>query len=153
MSPDHLRLEMCQIAVEGAPGIEVDDREITRQGPTYTIDTLESFAPDEELFLIVGSDAAAGLSTWHRWEEIANRVAVVVAPRPGSDVDVPGAILIEMGLLDVSGTDIRRRAAEGRPFRYLVTAPVHDFIVANDLYTDLVGDDMVQGSSMPEDQS
>lgn len=138
------RVEMCRIAVEGVDGLEVDDREVRRDGPTYTVDTLASFPADEDLYLIVGADAAAGLDTWHRWEDILKRAKVAIAPRTGSPLtDVPGAVEIEMGLLEVSGTDIRRRARQGRPFRYLVTPPVHDYIVSHDLYAEERRDDMV----------
>lgn len=140
----HHRAEMCRIAVESVDGLEVDDREVTRGGPTYTIDTVASFPADEELYLVVGSDAAAGLDTWHRWEEILQRATIAIAPRPGSPItDIPGAVEIEMGLLEVSGTDIRQRAIEGRPFRYLVTPPVYDYIVTHDLYPKELRDDMV----------
>lgn len=138
------RLEMCRLAVEGVPGLEVDDREMTREGPTFTIDTLDSFPGDEELYLIVGADAAAGLDSWHRWNAIAERATVSIAPRPGvHSPEFPDAIHIEMGMLEISGTDIRARVREGRPFRYLVTREVHAFIVDNDLYANESEDDMV----------
>lgn len=122
----------------------VDDREIAREGPTYTIDTLESFPADEELFLIVGADAAAGIETWHRHEDILERATLSVLPRPGAGaVDLPGVIAIEMGMLEISGTDIRARVRSGRPFRYLITLAVHDYIVENDLYADLGESDIV----------
>lgn len=144
MTPAHQRLEMCRLALEGVEGVEVDDREITRDGPTYTIDTLDSFPGEDELFLIVGADAAAGLDSWHRWKEIADRSTIAIAPRPGARVpEFPDAIAIEIGLLEISGTDIRRRVNEGRPYRYLVTRSVHDYIEAHNLYAQADQDDMV----------
>lgn len=144
VSSDEDRVAMCLIAVAGADGLAVDEREIGRQGPTYTIDTLATFPDEEELFLIVGGDAAAGLDTWHRWEEILDRATLVVIPRPGNMTsDIPGSVVIEMGALEVSGTDIRRRASNGRPFRYLVTPTVHDYISTHDLYAKDHRDDMV----------
>lgn len=140
----HHRVEMCRIALEGADGLEVDEREIERDGPSYTIDTLASFPADEELYLILGADAAAGLDTWHRWEEILLRATLAMVPRPGSPMsDVPGLVQVEMGALEVSGTEIRRRAREGRPFRYLVTQGVYEYIVAHDLYAEGRQGDMV----------
>lgn len=154
VSPARHRLEMCRLAVEGVAGIEADDREVVRDGPTYTIDTLETFPGDEEMFLIVGADAAAGLPSWHRWEEVARRVTIAVAPRPGVDsTDIPGAVRIDMGTLEVSGTDIRNRVGEGRPYRYLVTRVVHEYIEANELYAKAPGDDMVGGLNRTEDSS
>lgn len=131
------RLEMCRLAVQGVDRFDVDDREVRRDGPTYTIDTLETFPDDEDLVLILGADSATGLETWHRWEEVAARVSFAIAPRPGvPPPDIPGAESIEIGLLEISGRDIRRRAREGRPFRYLVTQAVHDYIIANNLYAE-----------------
>jgi nicotinate-nucleotide adenylyltransferase len=138
------RVAMCRLAVEGVDGLEVDDRETHRDGPTHTIDTLGTFPASEELFLIVGADAAAGLSTWHRWEEILERVTIAIVPRPGTPiVTLSEAVVVEMGALEVSGTDIRVRAREGRPFRYLVTRAVHEYIVSVGLYAEDRQDDMV----------
>ena len=145
---------MCRLAVDGVEGLEVDDREVTRNGPTYTIDTLETFPVDEDLVLIVGSDSAAGFKTWHRWQEIVERATVGVVPRPGSaSYDIGGAAAIEMALLEVSGTDIRERARSGRPFRFLVTPPVYDYVIAHDLYADRGGDDIVGGLKRQESPS
>ena len=153
LTPASHRLEMCRIAVSGSPGIEADDREVLRDGPTYTIDTLDSFPATDELVLIIGSDAAGGLDTWHRWKELADRATIAIAPRPGShSPEFPEALHIEMGMLEVSSTDIRQRASDGRPYRYLVTREVHDYIETNDLYTkndedDIVGRQVQQESS------
>lgn len=144
VSSDEDRVAMCRLAVEGVDGLEVDEREIWREGPTYTIDTLATFPDDEEIFLIVGGDAAAGLRTWQRWEEILDRANFVVIPRPGSPTsDIPGSITVDMGALEVSGTEIRSRASEARPFRYLVTPQVYEYILSRDLYTKDLSDDMV----------
>jgi nicotinate-nucleotide adenylyltransferase len=145
VTPGSDRFEMCRLSVRGVPGLVVDDREVKRHGPTYTIDTLETFPKDEKLFLIVGADAAASIETWHRHEDILERATLAVLPRPNSDpVDRPGAIDVEMGLLEVSGTDIRARVRTGQPFRYLVTLAVHDYIVEHDLYANLDEDDIVK---------
>ena len=144
VTADEHRVAMCQLAVERAEGIEVDDREIRRDGPTYTVDTLATFSEEDELFLILGGDAASRLHTWHRWEEVVSRATIVIAPRPGSPIiDVAGSVEIEMGTLEVSGTEIRRRAGEGRPFRYLVTREVYDYIASHGLYAKDNRDDMV----------
>ncbi len=130
---------MVRRAVEGVEGIDVDDRELVRSGPTYTIDTLESFPQDEELYLILGADAMAGIHTWHRASDVIERVSILIAPRPGGhEFDGSHGQSIEMGLLEVSATDIRARVADGRPFRYLVTREVHDYIRSNHLYTQVL---------------
>lgn len=130
---------MVQIAIAGSTGFELDTREVDRTGPTYTVDTLQSFPDDEELFLILGADSAAGIRSWHRHEEILDRVRVIVVPRPGTPPSavteaLPGALRLEMAALDVSSTMIRAMAAEGRPFRYLVPPGVFGYIEERNLY-------------------
>ena len=138
--PAAQRLAMTKLAIEGTDRFESDDREIDRDGPTYTIDTLLSFPADEELFLILGADAALGLPTWHRWEEVTERAGILVVPRPGTDLaavaaTVPEARILDMSALDISSTSIRHLAALGRPYRFLVPSEVHRFIERNGIYT------------------
>jgi nicotinate-nucleotide adenylyltransferase len=152
------RAEMTRLAIEGVAGFEVDLREVGRDGPSYTIDTLSSFPEGEELSLILGADAAMGIESWHRWEEIVERAALLVVPRPGTDPrDVqsvlPDAVFLDMAVLEISGTEIREMAALGEPFRFLVTPSVYEYIVAHDLYADLEGGDRVGDSSDQEDGS
>lgn len=131
------RLQMCRLATADADRIEVDLRELERDGPTYTVETLATFPADEELFLILGSDSLAMIETWHRWTEVVDRVTLVEASRMGTPRGSGAAhhaIELEMGLLEVSSTDIRGRIAAGRPYRYLVTEPVHEYIEARNLY-------------------
>jgi nicotinate-nucleotide adenylyltransferase len=156
LTPAAQRLEMTRLAIEGVEGFEIDEREIRRDGPTYTIDTLQSFPTEEELFLILGADAAVGLPTWHRWEEVVDRAAILVVPRPGFDPtrvseSAPAAKILDMAALDVSSTMIREMAAEARPYRFLVPAAVHEFIEANDLYTQRGTGDRVVTANEQED--
>ena len=147
---------MCRLAVKGVSGLEVDDREVRRAGPTYTIDTLESFPPDESLTLILGSDALAGLDTWHRHEEILARAQLAAAPRPGvslGDVVRVRFEALDMGLLEISGTDIRRRVASGEPYRFLVTEPVYRYIEAKGLYANAGRADSVGAEMETEERS
>ena len=125
--------------MEGVDGLEVDLRELDRDGPTFTIETLGTFPPDEDLFLILGSDSLACIETWHRWEDVLARVTLIEAPRVGvarGMGESHGAIQLEMGMLEISSTDIRDRVAGGRPYRYLVTAPVHGYIEVTNLYAE-----------------
>ena len=133
------RLEMTRLAVGGIDYFEADPREVLRDGWTYTIDTLESFDPGDELFLVMGADAAAGLPSWHRFDDIMDRATIAVLPRPGTEIaevsDAIGPVTwLDMPLLDVSGTEIRTRAASGRPIRFLVTDPVWRYIEDRQLY-------------------
>jgi nicotinate-nucleotide adenylyltransferase len=136
------RLAMVHAAVDGLEGVEADDREIRRGGPSYTVDTLEELAgPDCELFVILGSDAAAGLHTWHRAEVVEKLATVAIVDRPGRAVPAggsgpSGARIEHVGVpaLDVSSTDIRRRVAEGRPIEVLTSPGVAAYVRGHRLY-------------------
>ena len=80
------RLEMARLGAADYPGLEVDDREVTRSGPSYTVISLESLrseAPDRPLALVVGADALAGLPQWHRWRDIFELAHIIAVARPG----------------------------------------------------------------------
>jgi nicotinate-nucleotide adenylyltransferase len=152
------RWSMTVLAVTGHEGFEADERELVREGPTYTIDTLESFPPEEELYLILGADSALGVPTWHRFSEVLARAGVLVVPRPGVDSTAVAAVLptaqfIDMAVLEVSGTQIREMAREGEPFRFLVTDAVHEYIKDHHLYENPAEADMVEGTLEPEESS
>ncbi len=134
------RLEMTRLAVEGVPYFEVDDREIVRDGWTYTVDTLGEF-PDDELVLIVGSDAAVGIPTWHRPEDVMSMADIAVAPRPGAGYEDVAEALGE-GFhwltgpeLDLSATMLRDRLVNGHSVRFLVPDAVRRYIEEVGLYT------------------
>ena len=157
LTPAPQRLELVRLAVAGVDGFEVDERETDREGPTYTIDTLNSFPPDEELYLIVGADAAVGLTTWHRSEEIVERATILVMPRPGTETAqvreaLPTAMLLKMAALDISATAIRQMAASGGSYRFLVPPEVYRYIESNRLYAQPVSGDRV-GASQDQEES
>jgi nicotinate-nucleotide adenylyltransferase len=135
------RLAMVEAAVADVPGIVASDLELDRPGPTYSADTLIELhrrRPDAELFLVVGSDAAAGLETWARVEEIAALATLIVVGRPGADHEGPPPgwphERLVVPRLEVSSTDLRARFRDGRPLDYLVTAPVQRVIRERGLY-------------------
>jgi nicotinate-nucleotide adenylyltransferase len=157
ISPGRHRLAMVEAAIAGVPGFEADGRELGRGGPSYTLDTLETFPEDEELFLILGADAAVGLPTWHRADDVLERVTVLVVPRPGTDSTrvlevVPEAVFVDMAVLEVSGTEIRRMAGSDEPYRFLVPEGVFWYIEANGLYANRREGDMVAPSSETEER-
>lgn len=81
-----MRLAMLKAAIEGFAGLEIDDRELQRVGPSYTVDTLQSLhdeLPGQSLVLCVGVDAFLHLDTWHRWQDLFIFSHIVVAHRPG----------------------------------------------------------------------
>ncbi|MGD9704451.1 MAG: nicotinate-nucleotide adenylyltransferase [Acidimicrobiia bacterium] len=136
------RFAMVAAAVEGVDGIEASDLEIARGGDSYTADTLAELGerfPGADFFTVVGDDAAAGLPTWERFEEVLDRSRIVVVDRPGIPVELPGGIdwiRVEVPRLEVSSTDLRARFQDGRPLQFLVTEPVLDLIEARRLYSE-----------------
>lgn len=158
VTPGSHRLMMTELAIDDVEGFEVDDREVLRDGPTYTAESLDSFPEDEELCLILGADAASRLPTWERHEDVLDRATIVVAPRPGTDSTivgqrVPDAVFLDMAVLEVSGTEIRAMARAGRPYRFLVAEPVYEYIQANSLYSQSVEVDNVEAPNRMEESS
>ena len=138
-APD--RLALVEAAVGEVAGLEASDVELRRGGTSYTADTLADLGerhPGATLFLVLGSDAAAGLPTWERAREVRERAEIVVVTRPGAEDGVPPPgwewVRVETPRLDVSSTDLRSRVTDGRPLDYLVTPPVIACIEARGLY-------------------
>ena len=137
------RWEMVRLAIAGVEYFEADDREIRREGWTYSIDTVASFPASERLTLIVGADAAAGLPTWHRFEELLTQVGVAVYPRPGTSHDevedaIGGSdhVWLDAPELDIEATALRHRVATDDSVRFLVRDGVWDYIIDQGLYRD-----------------
>lgn len=144
-APPTLRLKMLEAAVRSHIGFGVSDIEIRRQGPSYTVDTLQDLSrihPGARLFFILGADLVPGIIGWHKWEMAAALATFIGVNRPGSKVqEVPEALRdvvkqIEMPGIDLSSTLIRARVAENKSIRYLVPAAVQDIIEAEGLYRD-----------------
>jgi nicotinate-nucleotide adenylyltransferase len=127
-------------AVEHVPGLVAGDHEIRAGGPSYTADTLAALAveyPGAALFTIVGDDAAAGIRSWERADEVIARSRLVVVDRPGEPVQLDPDIdwiRVEVPRLEVSSTDLRERWLDGRPLDYLVTDEVLAVVAARGLY-------------------
>lgn len=135
------RLSMVRAAVRGVRGLEASDREITRGGSSYTVETLTELREDDpggERFLILGGDAAAGLGTWERFEEIPALATLVLVDRPGVPTHEPplgwAFERVAMPRLDVSSTDLRDRVRAGRPIDFLTPPGVVSVIVERRLY-------------------
>ncbi len=140
--PESLRLEMIAAAVHDNGLFGVDDREIRRPGPSYTVDTLTEIAaqhPDAELFLLIGSDILAEIHRWRQLDEITKLARITVMSRAGVELDDPAAAALDLRRVEVtyvaiSSSDVRDRIRNGRPYRYLVPASVHRIIEENSLY-------------------
>ncbi len=134
------RFAMTRLATAEVEYFLADDREVHRDGWTYTADTLATFPDDDELFLILGADAAAKVPTWHRSHEVTKRATIAVAPRSDTERSAVDSVLgdhvwLEMSRLEVSGTELRAWIAAGRSARFLVTDPVWRYLADHDLYS------------------
>lgn len=149
-SPEH-RLAMTRLAFDGMPNVVVDDREIQRGGPTFTIDTLLALRaehPHAQLFLIMGADQWAAFEQWHRWQEILTLAIICIAGRAHSatasalfDDETKqkyGIIEIKLPLMSVSATQIRQlvasRSTADTALQSLVPEPVARYISQHQLY-------------------
>ena len=145
---DH-RIEMCRLAIAGQEDhLAVSDVEARREGPSYTVDTLEELHadhPESELSLIVGADVAIGFPAWRAPERVLSLATLAVAERPGtrreaverSLRDVPGgeaAQFFPMPEIGISSTMLRQRARDSQPTTYLVPDSVRSYIDRHRLY-------------------
>jgi nicotinate-nucleotide adenylyltransferase len=160
-SPEQ-RLAMVECAVGNEPALFADAREIKRQNPSYTIDTLQDLRsehPNSPLCVIVGIDAFLGFPSWHRWEDILNQSHIIVAHRPNyqlpatgiiadvvaerlqSDISylhshMAGGILLRpITALEISASDIRKQIAMGKNPRYLLPDNVYQYIQDHGVYS------------------
>ncbi len=155
------RLAMVQCAVQGVEPLTVDDRELRRDKPSYTVDTLislrQELAPNDQVFLLLGWDAFCGLPSWHRWEELLDHCHILVLQRPDADSEAPDELrnllagrsvsdplslngpggqisFIWQTPLEISATQLRERLASGRSIRFLVPDAVLAYIHTHGLY-------------------
>jgi nicotinate-nucleotide adenylyltransferase len=161
-----LRLEMVRTAVDGQAGFVVDDRELHRAGPSYTVDTLSELREElgeTPIGLIIGMDAFLGLPSWRRWNELLQLAHIVVAHRPGwkaPDIGALGDLISDYGThrvldlhdgpagcvhihavtqLEIASTEIRELVAAGRDPRFLMPDGVRDIIMKSHCYTQTRG--------------
>jgi nicotinate-nucleotide adenylyltransferase len=148
-SADH-RLAMLHLAIAGENGFAIDPRELTRPGPSFTIDTVRDLtATSADTFtLLIGADQLKLFATWREVQEILRLVKVAVLARPGADLHAglelayatlgaPGRerlTPLETPLIEISATAIRQRAALGQSIRYLVPDAVAEYMVKHQLY-------------------
>ena len=165
MAPAGHRLAMCRLAAAEHPVLQVSDLELTREGASFTVDTLEALhrtCPDTEWYLITGADMFTTLRTWHRFEDIARMAVLCTVPRAGTDTAqllAYAAALQEDGcrcyvdpcpVEDISSTEVRRRAAAGESLAGLVPSGVEDYIRRHGLYRDGAADTRTQDEQFIE---
>jgi nicotinate-nucleotide adenylyltransferase len=161
-SPE-LRLRMLHAAIGNERALIVDDRELRRQGPSYTVDTLTDLRGelgDIPLCLLMGLDAFAALDTWHEWTRLIELAHIVVAQRPDAALPTAGPVkelferhrtdvvsdlhqnsagclwLQPIPQLDISASGVRALIATGRNLRYLLPDGVIEIIHQHHLYRD-----------------
>ncbi|HEY9280305.1 MAG TPA: nicotinate (nicotinamide) nucleotide adenylyltransferase [Eoetvoesiella sp.] len=144
-SPQH-RIAMLKLAIARKPNLRLNPVEIERGGKTYTIDTLKELPPGVQYYWILGADQLGNFCSWHYWEDIAARVHLVVAQRPGTDVAVPDPLQQHLTALNrplihlpfepmpISASDIRHRLASGQVVDGLLDPAVAQYIQRNNLY-------------------
>ncbi len=134
--PGQVRLELINLAIKGNTAFVASSIELDREGPSYTIQTIELLRkqlPQAKLFLIVGEDMLS--VTWRSWKELKKLCTVVVAHRPHAKPSRQAGIrYLPMPQVEISSSDIRQRLASGRSIRYLVTSAVARHIIQHQLY-------------------
>src|SRR3984893_9249060 len=157
-----LRLQMVELATAGQPGFVVDDREVRKEGPSYSVETLGELRheyPDRSICLIVGMDAFLSLPKWHQWRELLQLAHLVVAHRPGwraPGMGPLGELLVDHGTgrigdlheqragciyihavtqLEISSTEVRQLIAMGRDPRFLMPDAVRKLILETNCYS------------------
>ncbi len=161
VASSRLRAGMLEAAVAAYPAFVVDQRELGREGPSYSFDTLTSLRVElgaMPICLLIGMDAFRGLTTWHRWRELIDLCHLVVMTRPGAEIPAQGELADFIRLhrvaaadelrqlsagrllfqpvtrLEISATDIRKRLAEGRSADFLIPEAVSRIINSEGLY-------------------
>ena len=148
ITPIEHRLAMTQLAIAGDPGLALSRVDVDRPGPHYTADTLallRATHPDDELYLLIGSDSLRDLTAWREPARIVAQARLAVMRRPDADLDIsrlesalPGISgrveWLDAPWLDISSSDIQRRVRAGLSIRHLVPAAVERYIVEYGLY-------------------
>lgn len=156
------RVMMLHLAIKNSGQFIVDDRELKRDGASYTIDTLRSLKqemPDTALYLILGTDAFSDLSSWHQWQSLLDLSHIIVLHRAAQPLSLsnnmtnwyqdhlaaPGDSILSVGVagkiwpvtltqLSISATAIRDDIAKGRSPAFLMPDPVVSLIEQLALY-------------------
>ena len=142
------RLEMCRLAVAGRPRFGVSDIELRRPGPSYTVDTLRALAgerPRDELYLVLGWDAAREIGSWREPDEVMRLSRLVIVSRPGwkgpaaadfraAGIESARAVLCDAHTPDIEATEIRQRVEGGASLDGLLAPAVQDYIRRRRLY-------------------
>jgi nicotinate-nucleotide adenylyltransferase len=164
VEPPYHRMEMARIAIEGNPYFELSDIEVRRGGVSYSIDTVEELKkglPDAEVYFILGVDAFLDIDSWKDYRRFLSLCSFIIVTRPGYEkrsladslpLEVRGDFcydsakgcyvhssghclqFLEVTLLDISSTEIRKRLKAGKSVKYLLPGKVEEYIKKHGLY-------------------
>ena len=136
--PEHHRLKMLELAIEGIEGLDIETIELERKGISYTYDTMKILTeqhPDTDYYFIIGADMVDYLPKWYRIDELVDMVQFVGVQRPrykgGTSYPV---IWVDVPLMDISSSMVRDFLAQGRKPNFLLPQPVLDYIEKEGLY-------------------
>lgn len=133
-----LRLEMLSLAVEDAKHLEIEDLEIKRTGKSFTYDTMKELTdknPDTDYYFIIGGDMVNYLPKWHRLDELLDLVQLVGVRRPNYPIESEYPIIwVDVPLMDLSSSYIRKKVQEGCSINYLLPKSVINYIHEKGLY-------------------
>ncbi|MCI7803611.1 MAG: nicotinate (nicotinamide) nucleotide adenylyltransferase [Oscillospiraceae bacterium] len=147
-APAEDRLEMCRLACEGYDGFEVSDYEITKPGKSYTVYTVRHFRelfPEDELYLLVGSDMLLSFDTWFEYREILEKVTVAAVSRTGDDTDEllkmtkklsdsGKCIVVNADAVTISSSEIRKMIKNNIDLSCYLNGKVVKYIMLKKLY-------------------
>ena len=136
--PEHHRLKMLELAIEGIEGLAIETIELERKGISYTYDTMKILTeqhPDTDYYFIIGADMVDYLPKWYRIDELVDMVQFVGVQRPRykSGTSYP-VIWVDVPLMDISSSMVRDFLAQGRKPNFLLPQPVLDYIEKEGLY-------------------
>ncbi len=150
ISPVTHRLAMVRLAIADNPAFAVTTVDTDRPGPHYTVDTIRLLREEwgtgvDETFFLMGADSLTQLLTWHQPDRLVELCHLAVMARPGYRPDLtglrsslPGLVArlewVEMPVLDISASDLRRRVCQGRSIRYQVPEAVAAYVAEHGLY-------------------
>ncbi len=159
------RIEMLEIATKICPKLKIDLRELKREGPSYTIDTLkqmrEELGNEQPIAIVIGMDSFLQFNKWHKWQEIIKLCHIIIAPRPNFSFEIDNKdindlynlhktdnildlksspagsiyILKNAQKLEVSATQIRELFCQGKSAQFLIPDLIFDYILKNRLYS------------------
>lgn len=147
LAPAADRAAMVRLMIAGEPRFVLDERELQRSGPSYTLDSISEYQaehPADQVWLVLGQDQLARLPTWRGWETLIERVGLAVAARAQDEVSAPPALLerphrlvrLAMPALQWSSTEVRRLAAAGADVKPVVGEEVARYIARHRLYSE-----------------